>query len=899
MKKKLLLRTAAVVLGLALVGGSVGAAISSIKAVEVSATDYSETLSTVTYTVSTKTKVNTSGTPMAGSVATYSQTYGTAKQMTGGNSITLTLSGYDKAKITGLTVSVHSNKSAGSGSLSFTSGDNTIASISSSAFNSSNWYGAWSQTFVDKVVTCTETIVGKGENLVLAISAATNSLFFESATISYYAPVSNPISEIALVDAPTGNLEIGDTQQLSYYALDSEAEEWKGSVVYSSDDETVVTISETGLLTAVGAGSTTIYVQDSAKTVTSDKVNVTVIADPERLDLPVGLYTIDVNYSSVKKGDDVPSSVEYEFIEKSGSGESRIWYKNLLVEYNSNVTASYATEYTFAENGVATFTNRSNAKLKSIEISYYNTNRLSVIPADSEEALTPASSSSNIVTYDVTSDSFIIQNSSSSPCSIYYVKLYYEVINEKEKLYSVVVSKGGSWDKSSYAEGEAPSEDGLVVTANYSDNEGESFTRSVDVTEYAVFNFGKEALEFGDTSFTVTATYDEKTSAEFIVDGITVKKILNVVVSKGEGWNKTDYKVGNAPSSEGLEVTVNYTVDGTSISDSEKVTDGITWKFSTESLEAVMTSFSVTATYAGVESAPFEVTGITVTTATGDIASGRYYIVTNDLSVGLNAEAATSSSPSAVDLSKSNSLTAFDVTLVDDNAYEITTTISSTKYYLVCNTKNETGSNSSIRIISNNFQTTNKTWNLSKQSDDVYHVTQNTTGSVNRYLAAYNSQDWRGYVSTTYGNPLISFIPENSLSAKISEVLSGDLCDSSGVSAPSTEKWGEMTTYIAHEVASLKNAKYEIDLEGNIVAKEGTSQAWAEAAARYDYIIGKYGKAAYADFAGRHAEEVATAKYNTANYMNNAGIFAIVGAIAGVSIVAGAAFIVVKKKKQK
>lgn len=139
----------------------------------------------VTYTVSSTTAVATSGVAPQGSAATYSQTYGTKCQMTAGNSITLTLSGFGGLKITGAEVSVKSNKSGGAGSLSLSSEDNTIAAIQGSAFNTENWNNAWSTSYVTKVLDVTPTTIGSDDTIVLTIAATANSLYFESLTLYY------------------------------------------------------------------------------------------------------------------------------------------------------------------------------------------------------------------------------------------------------------------------------------------------------------------------------------------------------------------------------------------------------------------------------------------------------------------------------------------------------------------------------------------------------------------------------------------------------------------------------------------------------------------------------------------------------------------------------------------
>ena len=83
----------------------------------------------VTYSVTSKTTVSTGGTAPTGSSATFSQTFNTPKQMTSGNTMTLTLSGYAGQKITAIKLSMKSNKSSGAGYLSVTAGTTTLATI--------------------------------------------------------------------------------------------------------------------------------------------------------------------------------------------------------------------------------------------------------------------------------------------------------------------------------------------------------------------------------------------------------------------------------------------------------------------------------------------------------------------------------------------------------------------------------------------------------------------------------------------------------------------------------------------------------------------------------------------------------------------------------------------------
>lgn len=140
---------------------------------------------TATYTVSTTTAVTKSGTAPKDSSATFKNTYTTKEQLTGGNSMTLTLSGYDGVTITGLTLSMKSNSKGGAGSLTAQAGNTTFASIQDSKFNTTSWNGAWSTSYVNikpKVTSCT---VGADEDIVIKISASANSIYCQSFTIDY------------------------------------------------------------------------------------------------------------------------------------------------------------------------------------------------------------------------------------------------------------------------------------------------------------------------------------------------------------------------------------------------------------------------------------------------------------------------------------------------------------------------------------------------------------------------------------------------------------------------------------------------------------------------------------------------------------------------------------------
>ena len=145
----------------------------------------------VTYTVTSTSSVSTSGSAPIGSKAIFTQTYGTACQMTGGNSMTLTLKGYQAQTVKSIVLSMKSNKSAGAGTLAVVAGSTTLASIDNSgagvAFSNSAWNGSYTQSYTDVTPAMTDDDyeIQAGENIVITISATTSSLFCESFTINY------------------------------------------------------------------------------------------------------------------------------------------------------------------------------------------------------------------------------------------------------------------------------------------------------------------------------------------------------------------------------------------------------------------------------------------------------------------------------------------------------------------------------------------------------------------------------------------------------------------------------------------------------------------------------------------------------------------------------------------
>ena len=136
-----------------------------------------------TFTPTSASAGTLSGAP-TGVTATFSNSYNSANQITKNNSQTLTLSGLDGCTITGVSVSVHNNKSSGVGSGSLTINGSNKGSLS-------GIFGLGNSSWTTKNFTVTSTEVATGGTVVVTISCSTNSVFCNLYTITY-TPASGP-----------------------------------------------------------------------------------------------------------------------------------------------------------------------------------------------------------------------------------------------------------------------------------------------------------------------------------------------------------------------------------------------------------------------------------------------------------------------------------------------------------------------------------------------------------------------------------------------------------------------------------------------------------------------------------------------------------------------------------
>ena len=315
----------------------------------------------VTYTITSATAVSTTGTAPTNSSATFNNTYTSNKvQMTGGNSQTLTLSGYNGYKITKLVLSMRSNQSSGSGKLSYSTDGGTSftylvgASNSGVAFNNAAWNGAWSTDFTN-VTKDNLNIICSGNNVVIKIEATANSLFCQSFAITYESSgISSPSISADNVDiaytatsgsiAYTINNGVNGGAVTSATVTSSTPNDWlsvSGSNPYSSPIGLTCTTNPTNA--ARTAIVTLTYTYNTSQTVTKN-VTVTQAANPNVFDNISSITA--ANTAKVVKGTVVATNTKGLVV---GDGTGYVYYyKNAAVDQSvgnkikiSGTTGSY------------------------------------------------------------------------------------------------------------------------------------------------------------------------------------------------------------------------------------------------------------------------------------------------------------------------------------------------------------------------------------------------------------------------------------------------------------------------------------------------------------------------------------------------------------------------------
>lgn len=150
---------------------------------------------TVVYTVTSRTSVRAEGMEPVGAYASFSQSAvsGRVGQMTEGSSTSLSLYGFSGLRIRSVTLMMHSNKTAGAGTLEMTLGDSCVWAVDPAPFSDEAWHGAFTTSFVP-VTHCfsPSLMVSGGQVISVNIDALESSLYVQSYSIEYDSVPSAP-----------------------------------------------------------------------------------------------------------------------------------------------------------------------------------------------------------------------------------------------------------------------------------------------------------------------------------------------------------------------------------------------------------------------------------------------------------------------------------------------------------------------------------------------------------------------------------------------------------------------------------------------------------------------------------------------------------------------------------
>ncbi len=243
----------------------------------------------VTYKVASKTSVTTSGTAPEGSSVSYTQTYSTAGQLTKGNSATLTVKNLPSdITITGITLGVRNNKTAGNGSATATMGGTVFASLSAIT-------GLGNSVF-DKDMDVTPT--SPSGDLVITIEATENSVYIETFKIFYTVSGSSlQNSDFALS---------GSNNNLSFDLYNNKASQ---TISYTTSSTGTVSVSENEYVDAV-VDETAKKITITPKKKTNGEVEITVKqAKDDAYAAGSFTFTVNISDSTPKTGSWVKTSI--------------------------------------------------------------------------------------------------------------------------------------------------------------------------------------------------------------------------------------------------------------------------------------------------------------------------------------------------------------------------------------------------------------------------------------------------------------------------------------------------------------------------------------------------------------------------------------------------------------
>lgn len=180
-----------------------------------------------------------------------------------------------------------------------------------------------------------------------------------------------------------------------------------------------------------------------------------------------------------------------------------------------------------------------------------------------------------------------------------------------------------------------------------------------------------------------------------------------------------------------------------------------------------------------------------------------------------------------------------------------------------------------------------QTLSINSNTDDltISKTYSNHTTSVTAQATNSSNQVGWEYVIVTIEELEITPLMEAETFAQ--SVIGDLICDPNGVTAPSTDEWLALAN--KYETLSEEAKALFVDTTESSVIKD--------ALAKYDYILGKYGSEAYANFMNR---EVVSAANNITNpILNTTNNIIIIVSVCVLAISAIGVFIVISKKRKE
>lgn len=471
----------------------------------------------VTYTISSKNTLTTTGTAPAGSSATIMETYGTSCQMTKGNSQTLTLSGYDGCTITKVTLSMKSNSKGGGGSFSYsTNGGSSFtyvignSSTSGSNFSSSYWHGSWSTSYVDVDIKDDQgnllTFDCGSSDVIIKIEATANSLYCQSYTLTYTNTSSDLAdNDLALTGAPIAlnfDLYNNDTPQVINYTTSS-----TGAVTVSGGEGYVTT--------SVNATNKTITVTPTAVTPSAQTITVNQAAD-DTYAAGSATFTVNITNSAPELPNHTWDLTTNSYT--SSSNESVTWtsdYATMVINKanastNANNYLGGSGTYTstrFYKNSILTLTPTAGYGITSVEFTATTAGYASALESSTWDNAT-ATVNSTTVTVTPTDGTAEFSATISGTCGFSAVKVYYEEVNPAAVATPTFSVAGGEYIDAQTVEITCATEGASIFyTIDGTDPTAESNPYTQAITISATTTLKAIAVKGEDVSNIATATY--------------------------------------------------------------------------------------------------------------------------------------------------------------------------------------------------------------------------------------------------------------------------------------------------------------------------------------------------------------------------------------------------------